>query len=115
MFFVGEEKRFELSGDNYYDLLIRLNSITSSKAEFTIQKIYEKVADQTEENAAGGENEEEETTKEKMKWWKILLIIISIVILLIVIFLILIRYILPLKNKKRKLKRIKNKIFLTTI
>ncbi len=105
IFSVGQEKRFELSGDNYYDLLVRLNSITSSKAEFTIQEIYEEVTDQTEENVIGEENEEEETIKEKMKWWKILLIVLAGIVVLS-----LIRYILPLKNKKRKLKRIKNKI-----
>ena len=105
IFSVGQEKRFELSGDNYYDLLVKLNVITLNKAEFTIQKIYEEVTDQTEENVIGEENEEEETIKEKMKWWKILLIII-----LIIVVLSLIRYI-TFKKIKRKLKRIKKKIF----
>jgi len=113
IFFVGEEKRFELSGDNYYDLLVKLNSITFGKAEFTIQKIYEKVTNQIEENVAGGENEEEEeeTLEEKgLKWWEICLIVLAGIIVLI-----LIRYITFKKTKKGKQKRNKNKTFLARI
>ncbi len=38
---VGEEKRFELSGDNYYDILVILDSVSLNKATFTIQSIQE--------------------------------------------------------------------------
>lgn len=42
---VGEEQKFELTGDNYYDLSVKLNAIntTSSKADLTIKKIYEEI------------------------------------------------------------------------
>jgi len=43
---IGEEKKFELTGDEYYDLLVTLNSInaSSSKVNLTIKKIYEQIA-----------------------------------------------------------------------
>jgi len=41
----GEEEYFELTGDKYYDLSVKVNNIntTSSKTDITIKKIYEKV------------------------------------------------------------------------
>ena len=41
--YVGEEKKFNLNEDNYYDLLVRLNSITGSKADITIKEIIEEI------------------------------------------------------------------------
>ncbi len=40
---IGEEKHFEITGDNYYDLSVKLNGINtvSLKANITIKKIYE--------------------------------------------------------------------------
>lgn len=39
---IGEEKRFEVSGDNYYDMKIKLNGISSAlKANFTLYSIHE--------------------------------------------------------------------------
>jgi len=40
---IGEEKKFELTGDEYYDLLVTLNSInaSSSKANLTIKKLHD--------------------------------------------------------------------------
>jgi hypothetical protein len=38
-FKVGEEKNLELTGDNYYDLYIKFNSIKSGAANVTIKKI----------------------------------------------------------------------------
>jgi len=43
VFNVGDEKKFEVTGDNYYDLLVKLNSIASNMANITIKSIYEKV------------------------------------------------------------------------
>ena len=58
---IGEEKKFELSGDTYYDLLVKLNSISAAensylKANFTLQTILEKIPFQ-------GESEREEKTE----------------------------------------------------
>ena len=40
---VGDEEKFEVSGDDYYDILVRLNSIEDSKANVTIESINELV------------------------------------------------------------------------
>lgn len=45
-FKVGEEKRFELTGDNYYDLYIKFNSIKSGAVNLTIKTIYESMTGQ---------------------------------------------------------------------
>ncbi len=37
----NEEKKLELSGDNYYDLYIKLNSVSNGSASFTIKTIHE--------------------------------------------------------------------------
>ncbi|MBI4983738.1 hypothetical protein HZC32_03780, partial [Candidatus Woesearchaeota archaeon] len=43
---VGKEQKFDLTGDNYYDLSVKLNSInsTSSKASLTVKKVMEAIA-----------------------------------------------------------------------
>jgi len=38
---IGEEKKFELNNDNYYDLYIKLNKIANGKANLTIKYIHE--------------------------------------------------------------------------
>lgn len=52
---VGEERAFELTGDNYYDLLIRLNSIRpefGNRADFTVQTIHEEIGSVERERRA---------------------------------------------------------------
>jgi len=41
---VGEEKKFEVTGDKSYDLLVKLNSILNNKANITIKQINEKMS-----------------------------------------------------------------------
>jgi len=62
--FIGEEKKFELSGDDYYDVLVKLNSIDSDyisstyfRANFTIQTMHEEIVSPQESEAG------EETTQ----------------------------------------------------
>jgi hypothetical protein len=60
---IGEEKKFDVSGDGYYDVLVKLNSIDSNvikKAEFEIKKINEKIEKEAieEEPETGQELEE---------------------------------------------------------
>lgn len=57
---VGDVRRFELSGDNYYDLSVTLNSITGSLAEIVLKKISEEVTSATED-----EEQEKETEARK--------------------------------------------------
>ncbi len=104
IFSVGEEKRFELSGDNYYDLLVKLNSITSGKAKFTISSIHEKIIEATEKEEQDKEKDatidEEGALEEKgLKWWEICLIVLAGILVLI-----LIRYII-FKKQKKKIKK----------
>ena len=93
---IGEEKRFELSGDNYYDVLVKLNSIDSNyvsnryfKANFTIQTIHEEIISQvpqqedeveedTPQKNPKGEAEEE---KANLTWLWVLITVIIILIL----------------------------------
>lgn len=41
---VGELKKFEITGDEYYDLSVELNSIVGSKARLTIKEIHDLIA-----------------------------------------------------------------------
>ncbi|MBR9705559.1 hypothetical protein GOV14_00850 [Candidatus Pacearchaeota archaeon] len=40
---IGEEKRFEVSGDDIYDLLVRLNDVNGLEANVTIESIQEPI------------------------------------------------------------------------
>ncbi|MBU1245576.1 MAG: hypothetical protein ABIJ20_02590 [Nanoarchaeota archaeon] len=87
---VGQEKKFELSGDNYYDVLVKLNSIDTTwrnKANFTIQTIHEEIVSQQQESEAGEEttqkSPESEAGEEKgdLTWLWVLIAVIMILIL----------------------------------
>ncbi len=83
-FLIGEERKFDVSGDNNYDVLVRLNSINLSKANFTIQKIYEKISSRTENETEELQNEDvsgDKIGEEKNLTW--LLVLIAIIIILI--------------------------------
>jgi hypothetical protein len=56
----GEEKKFDLTADGYYDLLIKLDSITNKKGNLTVQVINEQVPGEEEEETVI----EEQTTTE---------------------------------------------------
>ncbi|MEA3329501.1 MAG: hypothetical protein U9Q06_02040 [Nanoarchaeota archaeon] len=94
---IGEEKKFELSGDNYYDVLIRLNSLNSlgNKANFTIQTIHEKIISQQQESET--EDTVQTSIGDKLEEIKSLIwlwILIGVIILGILAFI--------LYNKKKK-------------
>ena len=40
---IGEEKKFELTGDTYYDLGVMLDSIEDSKANLKFKRVFEKI------------------------------------------------------------------------
>ena len=59
---VGEEKKFELSGDGFYDALVRLNAIDTSnanrlKASVTIQTIHEEILEEIVESEIAEEED----------------------------------------------------------
>jgi len=86
---VGEEKKIELSGDNYYDLLVKLNSIALNKADITIKTIYEEIISQQpeagEDGTIPGSSEDEQSSEEKerenLTWFWILIGGITLLIL----------------------------------
>ena len=43
VFSIGDEKKFDVTNDNYYDVYVKLNSIANNKANITIKSIYEVV------------------------------------------------------------------------
>ena len=43
---IGEERKFEINDDNYYDILVRLNEIKNNKANLTISGIHEELIKQ---------------------------------------------------------------------
>ena len=43
---IGDGKRFELTGDDFYDILIRLNGIENNNANITISSIHEAIPSQ---------------------------------------------------------------------
>ncbi len=77
---IGEEKKFELTEDNYYDLLVRLNSIKNSLANLTIQLIHEEVLEDVVEKEIV-ENEELFEEEKNLTWlWVVVIIIVLIYI-----------------------------------
>jgi hypothetical protein len=49
-FNIGDENKFEITGDDYYDLLVKLNNITNSRANISIKVINEKMPENLELN-----------------------------------------------------------------
>jgi len=40
---IGEERKFDVSGSGYYEVYVKLNSVTNTSANLTIRKIFEKI------------------------------------------------------------------------
>ena len=93
---VGDFRRFEVSGDNFYDVLVTLNSInaTSLKANVSVISIAEEITEETiaeeeeKEGASAGLYEEESVEEDmqeargfNMKWWY--WIIVGVIVLVI--------------------------------
>lgn len=94
---VGETKNIEITEDNYYDLSIKLNSVSSNKANLIIQSIHEVmnvpvVRDQTNPPVItpGGTNSLAQGTKENSS--VILYVVLGFLSLLVIIVVILIIY-----------------------
>ncbi len=54
---VGEEWKVEITGDNFYDLKVELDSIENNKANIFVQSINEEAPQQPAETSAEGEND----------------------------------------------------------
>jgi len=62
IFSVGDEIKFEVTGDNIYDILVRLNSVNSTSANITMQKTSGEVP--IVEPVVGGEKTDSEGSDE---------------------------------------------------
>lgn len=107
---IGEEKKFDVNADNYYDLKILMSNITSSRAKLTLWTINEKivansannVSDTSSENTGttlSGDNSESsggfsETTK------KIIMGLIGVALVILVVF---VAYVIYLRRKRIKM------------
>ncbi|MDD5191968.1 MAG: LamG domain-containing protein [Candidatus Nanoarchaeia archaeon] len=93
----GEEWKVELTNDSYYDLYVKLNSITSNLANLTLKSVYEKIETEEGQNALinNTENMTEYTTGKTesllKKYWIYIIVIIIIAAIALTI----------IKSKKR--------------
>lgn len=117
IFNIGDEKKFEVTNDTYYDVYVKLNSISNSKANITIKSINEKIpvsapvtapanvtapaSSSTNETTSAGN---EDLKKDNYIW------IIAILIPVVIIGVIIVLY-LTFKPKSRKKVNEKIKVF----
>ena len=88
---IGDSRRFEVTGDNLYDLLVTLNSIENNKANITILSISEEITSATIEEEVIKEDtalEKEEIEyvqddKTNLTW---LWVIIGLVVIVVVLY-----------------------------
>lgn len=95
---IGEEKRFDVTDDGYYDVYVRLISIANNKASINIKSIFEEVVAEEEKTPTEKIKEAIEEGIEAVK--SPIGLIIAGVIIVVVIFLIL--YIVLRRRKQTK-------------
>lgn len=78
---VGDERKFEVTDDNYYDIYVKLNSISNGKADITVKSIYEEVTTETEAEEAGKDEAAKDEAKEESNWWVWVIVIVVILVL----------------------------------
>src|SRR3989338_2034076 len=89
----GEEKKFEVTNDTFYDISVKLNGIVDNKANLTIKSIYEEMpagAAAGEEGAAAGEEGDTGAAEEgagatNLTWLWIVIAVIVVVVIIIAI------------------------------
>jgi hypothetical protein len=91
VFNIGDEKKFDVNSDNYYDLFVKLNSIANNKANVTIKKIYEEISSVapvlSPDNESGNEtNEIDDIKTENNHLWKWILVIVIVIIIIVVAY-----------------------------
>ena len=59
---VGQQKKFEVTGDGFYDIFVTLKAIANNKAEITVQAIHDEVPVATQPTETGEQETPEETT-----------------------------------------------------
>jgi len=80
---IGDERKFDVTNDGYYDIYVKLNSIANNKADINIKSIYEKISEASKSEEQKKEQEavsgaDETITGNAKLWW-----IIGIVVVLV--------------------------------
>ncbi len=93
IFTIGQTEKFEVSGDNFYDLQVTLVSISGSSSTITIKALHEEIpaTEQETQEETGSATSDSETSDEKSSGWIIFIIIALIVIAAVVVGIIYIR------------------------
>ena len=87
VFNVGDEKNFDVTSDDFYDIFVRLNSIINNKANLTVMSVYEKIPfEEKDEN----KDEDKENIKEEDKIMRDIWLVVSLVIVLLIVVLVVI-------------------------
>ena len=94
---IGEEKKFDVTNDGYYDLSVKLNSIENSKIDLTIEAVEEEKEMTLEKKKELGLSPPDELEETKSYFGYIIGLVL--VIIVIVVFFIIKKYKL-LKFKK---------------
>ena len=87
VFNIGDEKKFDVTEDGYYDLKVKLNSIESEKADITITSINEKIPEDKDKDKGVIEKTIETLAQEGSNTWIWILIAIILVVIVVVYFL----------------------------
>jgi len=89
---IGEEKKFDVIDDGYYDLIVKLNSIANNKANLTIKSIHEEMPEEEPEEEAAPVTEEAplgeipEEAPGSLLWLWILIIIVVVAVIIYVLY-----------------------------
>ncbi len=82
---VGDERRFDVDADDYYDVYVKLNKIESNKADVTIKSIHEKVTAETiaqeQQKQESADSQAEEELESKNLTWLWIVIIVAVVLI----------------------------------
>ena len=82
---VGDTRKFEITGDNKYDLEVTLNKIESNKADITLKRIYEEITTESEQEQEKQEAEAQKAAEgaitSNLLWLWILLAVVVVVVI----------------------------------
>ena len=94
VFNVGDEKNFDVTSDDFYDIFVRLNSIINNKANLTVMSVYEKIPfeekDENKDEDKENIKEDKENIKEEDKIMRDIWLVVSLVIVLLIVVLVVI-------------------------
>ncbi len=88
-FAAGENRKFDVTEDGYYDISITLNFINNSKASITLLSIYEKItgaATEEEQDTTTGAGEEQKSKKSLLWLWISIAVVAAAAVAVLVYF-----------------------------